>query len=42
MCKSSNIDFTDNSENFNPEKHLKNSKLHLNDKGSNKLSNIQA
>ena len=26
--------------NFNPKKHLNNSKLHLNDKGSYKLSNI--
>ena len=40
MCKFSNIDFIDNSENFNPKKHLNNSKLHLNDKGSYKLSNI--
>ena len=40
MCKSANIDFIDNSKNFNPKKHLNNSKLHLNDKGSYKLSNI--
>ena len=40
MCKSANIDFIDNSENFNPKKHLNNSKLHFNDKGSYKLSNI--
>ena len=40
MCKSANIDFIDNNKNFNPKKHLNNSKLHLNDKGSYKLSNI--
>ena len=40
MCKSANIDFIDNSKNFNRKKHLNNSKLHLNDKGSYKLSNI--
>ena len=40
MCKSANINFIDNSKNFNPKKHLNNSKLHLNDKGSYKLSNI--
>ena len=40
MCKFGNIDFIDNSKNFNPKKHLNNSKLHLNDKGSYKLSNI--
>ena len=40
MCKFANIDFIDNSKNFNPKKHLNNSKLHLNDKGSYKLSNI--
>ena len=40
MHKSSNTDFIDNSKNFNPKKRLHNSKLHLNDKGSYKLSNI--
>ena len=40
MCKSANIDFIDNSKKFNPKKHLNNSKLHLNDKGSYNLSNI--
>ena len=40
MCKSADIDFIDNGKNFNPKKHLNNSKLHLNDKGSYKLSNI--
>ena len=33
MCKAANIDFIDNSKNFNPKKHLNNSKSHLNDKG---------
>ena len=32
MCKSANIYFIDNSKNFNPKKHLNNSRLHLNDK----------
>ena len=40
MCKSANIDFIDNSKNFNPKKHTNNSKLHLNGKVSYKLSNI--
>ena len=40
MCKSANIDFIDNGKNFNLKKHLNNSKLHLNDKGSYKPSNI--
>ena len=40
MCKSTNIDFIDNSKHFNPKKHLINSNLHLNDKGSYKLNNI--
>ena len=40
MCKAANIDFIDNSKNFNPKKHLNNSKRHLNDKVSYKLSNI--
>ena len=40
MCKSANIDFIDNSKNFNSKKHLNNSKLHLNDKRSYKLSNV--
>ena len=40
MCNSANIDFIDNSKNFNSKKHLNNSKLHLNDKRSYKLSNI--
>ena len=40
MCKSTNIDFIDNSKHFNPKKHLNNSNLHLNDKGSYKLNNI--
>ena len=40
MSKPANIDFIDNSKSFNPKKHLNNSKLHLNDKGSHKLSNI--
>ena len=40
MCKSANIDFIDNSKNVNPKKRLNNSKLHLNDKESYKLSNI--
>ena len=40
MCKSANIDFIDNSKNFDPKKHLNNSKLHLIDRGSYNLSNI--
>ena len=40
MCNSANIDFIDNSKNFNSKKHLNNSKLHLNDKRSCKLSII--
>ena len=40
MCKYANMDFIDNDKNFNPKKTLNNSKLHLNDKGSYKLSNM--
>ena len=40
MWKSSNIDFIDNGKNFNSKKHLNNRKLHLNDKGPYKPSNI--
>ena len=40
MCKAANIDFIDNSKNFNPKKHLNNSKRHLNDEVSYKLNNI--
>ena len=40
MYKSANKDFIDNSKNFNPKKHLNNSKLLLNDKRSCKLNNI--
>ena len=40
MCKSVNVDFIDNNKNYDPKKKLNNSKLHLNNKGSDKLSNI--
>ena len=40
MCESSSIDFIDNGKNFNPKRHLNNSKLHLNDRGSYKLGNV--
>ena len=40
MCKSAITDFIDNGKNFNPKKHLNKSKLHLNDKGSYKFSNL--
>ena len=40
MCKSANIDLTDNSKNFNWKKHINNSKLHLDNERSYKLGNI--
>ena len=40
MCASAKIDYIDNFQNFNPRRHLNNSRLHLNDKGSYKLNNI--
>ena len=40
MCKSVNVDFIDNNKNYEAKKKLNNSKLHLNNKGSDKLSNI--
>ena len=40
MCACAKIDYIDNFQNFNPRKHLNNSRLHLNDKGSYKLNNI--
>ena len=32
MCASAKIDYIDNFQNFNPRRHLNNSRLHLNDK----------
>ena len=40
MCSSVNMDYIDHFKNFNPRRHLNNSKLHLNEKGSWKLNNI--
>ena len=37
LCDEAKIDFIDNSKNINPRRHLNNSKLHLNTKGSGKL-----
>ena len=37
LCDEMKIDFMDNSKNINPRRHLNNSKLHLNTKGSGKL-----
>ena len=34
------MDYIDHFKNFNPKRHLNNSKLHLNKKGSRKLNNI--
>ena len=39
MCQIASIDYIDNSS-FNPKKHLNNSKLHLNEKGSYKLNSV--
>ena len=39
MCKIALTDYTDNSS-FNTKKHLSNSKLHLNEKGSYKLNSV--
>ena len=39
MCKIASVDYHDNSS-FNPKKHLNNSKLDLNEKGSYKLNSI--
>ena len=37
LCDNAKIDYLDNSININPRRHLNNSKLHLNTKGSGKL-----
>ena len=37
LCKTASIEYIDN-RSFNPKKHLNNSKLHLNEKGSHKLN----
>ena len=34
MCSSVNMEYIDHFKNFNPRRHLNNSKLHLNEKGS--------
>ena len=39
LCKIPSIDYIDNNS-FNRKKHLSNSKLHLNEKGSYKLNNV--
>ena len=39
MCQIASIDYIDNSS-FNPKKHLNNSKLHLNEKGSYKFNSV--
>ena len=39
MCKIASVDYIDNSS-FNPKKHLNKSKLHLNEKGSYKLTSV--
>ena len=40
MCSNVNMLFIDNARAINPERHLNNSKLHLNLKGSAKLSDV--
>ena len=42
MCSSVNMDYIEHFKNSNPKRHLSNSKLHLNEKGSWKLNNIFA
>ena len=39
MCSSVNMEYIDHFKNFNPRRHLNNSKLHLNEKGSWKRNN---
>ena len=39
ICRIASIGYIDNSS-FNPKKHLNNSKFHLNEKGSYKLSSV--
>ena len=40
MCWRVNMDYIDHFKNFNPRRHLNDSKLHLNEKWSWKLNNI--